>query len=483
MTRPAPAPATSAASPPATSAASPAATSAASPAAGADHLAASPATSPAAGADHPAATPPAGADYPAATPPAGAAATPPARADHPAGMGRPASPVPVPVPRGPAVGDDVLLARAYLSRVAEPPAHALHAFVAEVGPVAAAELVRRGDVPAAVDSQTSARRAEVRAERDLELVAAVGGRLLVPEDPEWPSWPFTALGTAAANGLRCGGEPLALWVRGRVDLAGAAERAVAVVGSRAATGYGQHVAEEFGFGLAEAGVTVVSGAAYGIDGAAHRGALTAGGTTVAVLACGVDVAYPAGHRALIERIAAEGLVVSEYPPAHTPARHRFLTRNRLIAALAEGTVVVEAGRRSGAKNTAASTTALGRVLMAVPGPITSVSSTGCHELLRSGEALPVSSVAEVVESTGRLGVDLVEARRNTEAGPPQGDAMRVFEALGLAFGHSPEAISVESGVELARVRALLPQLELARLAERGESGWKRSQEASWRGDA
>ncbi|GAA3461803.1 DNA-processing protein DprA [Saccharothrix longispora] len=383
----------------------------------------------------------------------------------------------------PAVGDEVRLARAYLSRVAEPPAHALHAFVARVGPVVAAELVRRGEVPAAVDSQTSARRAEVRPERDLELVAQAGGRLVVPEDPEWPAWPFTALDTASANGLRCGLQPLALWVRGGASLAAVTGRAVAVVGSRAATGYGQHVAEEFGFGLAEAGVAVVSGAAYGIDGSAHRGALTAGGTTVAVLACGVDVAYPSGHRALIERIAVEGLVVSEYPPGHTPARHRFLTRNRLIAALAEGTVVVEAGRRSGAKNTAASTSALGRVLMAVPGPITSVSSSGCHELLRSGEAVPVSSVAEVVESTGRLGVDLVEARRNTEVGPPQGDAMRVFEALGLSSGHSPEAISVESGVELARVRALLPQLELARLAERGESGWKRSQEASWRGDA
>lgn len=378
--------------------------------------------------------------------------------------------------------DELRLARAYLSRVAEPPAHALAAFVAEVGPVEAAGRVRAGDVPSAVDSQTSARRGEDRAERDLELVAGVGGRLLVPEDEEWPRWPFNALAIAAANGLRCGLEPLALWVRGDRDLAELSRRAVAVVGSRAASGYGQHVAGEFGFGLAEAGVTVVSGAAYGVDGAAHRGALGAGGPTVAVLACGVDVAYPAGHRTLIDRIAARGLVVSEYPPTHTPARHRFLTRNRLIAALAEGTVVIEAGRRSGAKNTAASTSALGRVLMAVPGPITSASSQGCHELLRSGEALPVTNVAEVLESTGRLGVDLVEATRNTDTGPPQGDAMRVFEALGLSFGHSPETISVESGVELTRVRALLPELELVGLAQRTETGWKRSQEASWRGD-
>ncbi|QQQ75188.1 DNA-protecting protein DprA [Saccharothrix sp. 6-C] len=378
--------------------------------------------------------------------------------------------------------DEIRLARAYLSRVAEPPAAALARFVAEVGPVEAAELVRAGEVPSGVESQTSARRALDLAEQDLEAAAKVGGRLLVPEDDEWPRWPFNALAIAAANGLRCGLEPLALWVRGDAHLATITERAVAVVGSRAASGYGQHVAGEFGFGLAQAGITVVSGAAYGIDGAAHRGAITAGGLTIAVLACGIDVAYPAGHRALLERIPSQGLLVSEYPPTHTPARHRFLTRNRLIAALAEGTVVVEAGQRSGAKNTAASTAALGRVLMAVPGPITSVSSSGCHELLRSGVALPVTSVAEVIESTGRLGVDLVEATRNTDTGPPQGDAMRVFEALGLTVGHSPEAISVESGVELSRVRALLPQLELASLAERAESGWKRSQDGSWRGD-
>ncbi|WP_433264050.1 DNA-processing protein DprA [Actinosynnema sp. CS-041913] len=378
--------------------------------------------------------------------------------------------------------DEVRSARAYLSRVAEPPANALSALVAEVGPVRAARLVRQGDVPGAVDSQTSARRAEDKAEDDLAAVSGLGGRLVIPEDDEWPEWPLNALAVAAAHGLRCGLEPLALWVRGDGDLAKLTERAVAVVGSRSASGYGQHVAAEFGFGLADAGVTVVSGAAYGIDGAAHRGALTAGGPTIAVLACGVDIAYPHGHKGLLERIPHHGLIVSEYPPGHRPARHRFLTRNRLIAALGEGTVVVEAGKRSGAKNTAASTAALGRVLMAVPGPITSASSSGCHELLRAGDALAVSSVAEVIESTGRLGVDLVEATRNTEVELPHGEALRVFEALPLSSGASAEAVAVESGVELPRVRALLPQLELALLAERVETGWKRSHEGSWRGD-
>jgi DNA processing protein len=381
--------------------------------------------------------------------------------------------------------DPVRLARAYLSRVAEPPAAALSALVAAAGPVKAAELVRSGEVPSSVASQTAARRDEDRAEDDLRRIAELGGRLVIPEDDEWPRWPFTALASASRQGLRCGVEPLALWVRGAAKLSHLTERAVAVVGSRAATGYGQHVAAEFGHGLASAGVVVVSGAAYGIDGSAHRGALAAGGRTVAVLACGVDVAYPGGHEALLARIPEQGLLVSEYPPSITPARHRFLTRNRLIAALAAGTVVVEAGHRSGAKNTAATTAALGRVLMAVPGPVTSASSVGCHELLRSGEAIAVSSVAEVVESTGRIGEDLVEPGRRSRSavGPPGGEAMRVHEALAPQSGRSPEVISVESGVPLSRVRALLPEFELAGLAERVESGWKRSHLSDGRGDA
>ncbi|WP_199439101.1 DNA-processing protein DprA [Umezawaea beigongshangensis] len=374
-----------------------------------------------------------------------------------------------------AADEEVRLARAYLSRVAEPPALALGALIDLLGPVEAARRVRRGDVPVSVQVQTAARCAEDRAEEDLRRVAEAGGRLVVPEDEEWPAWPFTALAVAGRQRLRCGGEPLALWVRGAAACAELAERAVAVVGSRAASGYGQHVAAEFGHGLAAAGLVVVSGAAHGVDGAAHRGALAAGGRTLAVLACGVDVAYPAGHQALLARIPERGLVVSEYPPGTSPARHRFLTRNRLIAALALGTVVVEAGRRSGAKNTAASTTALGRVLMAVPGPITSATSVGCGELLRSGEAVAVSSVEEVVESVGRIGDDLVEPppRSAREFGSPDGEAMRVHDALSPALGRSPQAISVESGVPLDRVRALLPEFELSGHAARTETGWVR----------
>ncbi len=356
--------------------------------------------------------------------------------------------------------DKVRLTRAYLSRVAEPPAPALAAFVDEVGPVKAAELVRAGRVPEAVEGQTSARRGEDRAEQDLRRMAELGGRLVVPEDDEWPEWPFNALTLAAANGLKCGLAPLALWVRGKANVAELAERAVAVVGSRDASGYGQHIATEFGYGLAEKGIVVVSGAAYGIDGCAHRGALAAEGSTIAVLACGVDVPYPAGHANLIARIPERGLVVSEYPPAHTPARHRFLTRNRLIAALGDGTVVVEAGRRSGAK-------------------------LSLIHIVYKRQAIAVSTVAEVVESTGRIGADLVESTRqsSTAIGPPNGDAVRVHEALGLTTGHSAEVIAVESGVALSTVRALLPEFEMAGLAERVDTGWKRSHVTAGCGDA
>jgi DNA processing protein len=252
---------------------------------------------------------------------------------------------------------DVLRARAYLSRVAEPPAPALAAFVEVLGPVTAAARVRVGDVPDPVAGETAARRTTDRADADLEAARVAGARLLVPEDAAWPR---DALAPCLLAGVPALAPPMALWVRGPRPAAELSERAVAVVGARAATSYGTHVAGELGAGLAKAGATVVSGAAIGIDGAAHRGSLAVDGATVAVLACGVDRVYPAAHATLLERIAATGLVVSEYPPGSVPARHRFLVRNRLIAALGAGTVVVEAALRSGAQRTATDTEALGR---------------------------------------------------------------------------------------------------------------------------
>ncbi|MGH3534895.1 MAG: DNA-processing protein DprA, partial [Pseudonocardiaceae bacterium] len=273
-------------------------------------------------------------------------------------------------------------ARAYLSRVAEPPAPALCELISDAGPVRAAQLVTAGQVSARVAAETAARRADDRAETDLSAVATLGGRLVIPEDAEWPAEAFTCFTTPGAQADDRWRAPVALWMRGAGRLDELAERAVAVVGARAATGYGEHVAAEFGYELAEGGFAVISGAAFGIDGAAHRGALAAEGSTVAVQACGLDRAYPAGHQRLLDRIAGSGAVISEYPPGGCPARHRFLVRNRLIAAFAAGTVVVEAGVRSGARRTAAAAAALGRVVMAVPGPVTSALSVGCHLLVR-----------------------------------------------------------------------------------------------------
>ncbi|OQO90094.1 DNA protecting protein DprA [Saccharomonospora piscinae] len=368
------------------------------------------------------------------------------------------------------------LARAYLLRVAEPPAPAVSRLVDELGPVEAAARVRRGAVPDAVATETAARREVDRARRDLDDAAEQGARLLTPEDDEWPAWPLLSLEVAAGRGIPGMAPPIALWVRGPAPLDDALTSAAAIVGARAATDYGETTAAEFAYELAEAGTTVVSGAAYGIDGAGHRGALAASGTTVAVLGCGLDAGYPAGHVGLLNRVATRGAVVSEYPPGTQPARHRFLVRNRLIAALTAGTVVVEAGRRSGARNTATTAGLLGKVVMAVPGPVGSALSVGCHHLVRESQATLVTSAADVLETVGRVGTGLTrkreEPRRQTDG--LDAESLRVFEALPTRGGRSADEVATNSGIALTRVRGLLPVLELDGLARRGEAGWRRA---------
>ncbi|HEY8984922.1 MAG TPA: DNA-processing protein DprA, partial [Streptomyces sp.] len=247
-----------------------------------------------------------------------------------------------------------------------------------------------------------ARGEEADGERDLEVARGVGARFVGPGEVEWPS-ALDELGD---------GRPLGLWVRGRANLRVWALRAVAVVGARACTEYGAHVGSSLGAGLAERGWVVVSGGAYGVDGAAHRGALGVGGATVAVLACGVDQVYPRGHAQLIERIAEQGLVVGELPPGAHPTPSRFVLRNRVIAALTRGTVVVEAAVRSGSLVTARAAQRLGRHAMGVPGPVTSSLSAGVHELLRGG-GLVVTDAADVVELVGEMG-ELGPERRGAD---------------------------------------------------------------------
>ncbi len=315
------------------------------------------------------------------------------------------------------VNDEVLLARAYLNRVAEPCSVPLWGLVREIGPVAVAARIRRGDVPRDIAEITEARRAVADPEADLAAAERSDVRLVVPESTEWPHFAFSCLehaGARRAAEYAAGktqrleqGEPvppLALWVRGGGDLAGVGVRSVGIVGARAATPYGEHVAKTLAGGLALHGFTVVSGGAFGIDAAAHRAALAARAPTVLVSAGGLDRAYPTSHRTLYDRVAETGLLVSESPPGSAPYRSRFLSRNRIIAALSSGTVVVEAARRSGARNTATHCGRLGRPVMVVPGPVTSAQSAGCHDLLRDQEreAILVATVDHVLEVIGSV---------------------------------------------------------------------------------
>jgi DNA processing protein len=368
------------------------------------------------------------------------------------------------------MNDSVSRAWAYLSRVAEPPCAQLAALVRCVGPVEAADRIRRGLIDDDLARHTGARREIDRAAADLELLASRGGRLITPDSDEWPLLAFAAFGAAEVRAR--GGPPMVLWALGPERLDAVAQRAAAVVGTRASTAYGEQVTGDLAAGLAEHDVAVVSGGAYGIDGAAHRAALSGDGITAAVLAGGLDIPYPSGHSALLHRIAQHGLLFTEYPPGVRPARHRFLTRNRMVAAVAGAVVVVEAGLRSGAANTAAWARALGRVVAAVPGPVTSSASAGCHALLRNGAEL-VTRAGDVVELVGRIGELAPEEPRRTTALDALGEAERqVYEALPGRGAATVDEIAVASGLVPERVLGPLAMLEVAGLARRDDGRWR-----------
>ena len=279
-------------------------------------------------------------------------------------------------------------ARMYLLRVAEPPAPALHAYVAVHGPVKTVTAIRAGTAPEAVLTEATRPDADITA--DLRALDSGVARLVTPEDPEWPAGRLDALNRPGAS------TPLGLWVRGQAPLDELARTAVTITGTRAATDYGQYVATDFSYQLAQADVTIVAGGAYGVESSAHTGALGAAGPTIAVLACGVDIAYPAGNATLFDQITTSGgLLVSEYPIGTRPSRERFVARARLLAGLSAATVVVEAGRRSGALAVARLAGELHRRVYGVPGPITSPTSAGVHDLLRSRTATVATSADEI----------------------------------------------------------------------------------------
>ncbi|MET8848575.1 DNA-processing protein DprA [Amycolatopsis sp. NPDC004625] len=290
-------------------------------------------------------------------------------------------------------------ARAFLQHAAEPTNPILARYVTDVGPVDAAHHVAERTAPTDVLTKTRHDVDWTRADATLRTAAELGARFVIPEDDEWPADVVGGLSTLSADDADLGGLPLGLWIQGKPRLDElASARSVAIVGARAATQYGEHHATEFGYTLASRDVTVWSGAAYGIDGAAHRGALATDrrACTVAVLACGLDCGYPAGHVGLLQRIASSGAVVSEYPPGTPPARHRFLLRHRLLAALTRATVVVEAGQCSGALHAAGLADKLGRPVLALPGPLSSAASAGCHRLIQDGTARLVTSADDVI---------------------------------------------------------------------------------------
>jgi len=252
------------------------------------------------------------------------------------------------------------------------------------GPIDLAARIRAGGYDPIRFDRTIAKVNATSPSDVLEEIASSGSEFIIPEDPRWPS---------RLNDLSA--MPFGLVVRGSVDALHIPS--LAIVGTRNPTNYGVRVAGDFAAGFVDREWSIVSGGAYGIDAAAHRGALVAEGVTVAVLAAGLDVNYPGGHARLFAEIADAGALVSEVMPSIRAIPARFLTRNRLIAALSCATLVVEAAFRSGSLRTARDAAELMRPVMAVPGPITSPTSEGCHRLIGERAAEVVTSVADAVE--------------------------------------------------------------------------------------
>ena len=395
---------------------------------------------------------------------------------------------------------DEKYARAALTYLAEPADRWLAQLLREHGAAGALDAIKAYDAAAANGlglsngkahaMKAAMERWRVRLPelpgRDQVLAFGESGiRLIAPGDPEWP-------GQLADLG---DDQPYALWLRGNADLRFSCLRSVAIVGSRAATAYGSYVAAEFAGSVAARGWAVVSGGAFGVDAAAHRAALGADGVTVAVLACGVDVPYPSAHAELFDAIAAQGVLVSEWPPGRHVSRLRFLVRNRVIAALATGTLVVEAGQRSGALNTARHARDLRRRLMAVPGPVTSDLSAGCHHIIREWQGVLVTSAAEATEHLSPVGETSFAETAANIAGPgaPAGGARlaggrqaspviprdlldlesaTVLDAMPSRGGLGTLRVAQRAGLAPAATATCLGRLATAGFVERCDDGWR-----------
>jgi DNA processing protein len=369
------------------------------------------------------------------------------------------------------VSDQDRLARVALSRLTEPGEPRIASLVAQLGAVRLLELLSDPAQERQEARDVASRLRGLDPARELEHAHKLGLRYLVPGDDEWPTQ-MDELMRAELLAHR-GGPPLGLWVRGPTRL-DRLEGSVAVVGARSATTYGTEVAASIAGTLVRAGHPVVSGAAFGIDQAAHRGALAGDGANVAVLACGADRAYPTAHRDLLDHLGRTSAVIAEVPPGCAPTRGRFLSRNRLIAALTRGTVVVEAAARSGALNTASWATRLNRHLMGVPGPVTSAQSQGVHELIRTGAASLVTSGDDVLEIVSEVGTHLATPprapTRRRDKVPPR--EARVLDAVPLARPAPIDSIATTAGMALLDVQTALRRLDRDGLVELTEHGWR-----------
>lgn len=379
---------------------------------------------------------------------------------------------------------------AYLSRVVEGPSRHVQALLSSgrsADEIAHGVRTRASWVGPLL-GETESRYAFDDMNRVLEQAAAVGARLITPEDDEWPTEEFDA-----SFGFATAGDspfprtyqadavtPHALWVRGG-NLSGMFARSVGVVGTRTMSTYGRAAATTVVASLSSHRYTVVSGGAMGIDTAAHEAALSVGGATVAFFACGIDRTYPSSNAALFEKIASSGgALISEYAPGLSPKRHRFLTRNRLVAAVTQGSVVVEAGFRSGALNTLTWCTGLGRVAMAVPGPITSNTTTGCHLKIRDGQAQLVTSgddVRSLLEPVGALDVDgQYELALQPDAIQRLSrNELRIYDALPTQGSRGTSEVAEDAGLPIPLTVHILVDLQRRGLVARDGASWQREE--------
>ncbi|HET7173935.1 MAG TPA: DNA-processing protein DprA [Nocardioidaceae bacterium] len=375
---------------------------------------------------------------------------------------------------GPPVDEAERRARIVLGWVAEPGDPDACRLVRQFSARELLDRLAAGSLPSTKARDWAARASSVSVDALRWAGEHAGARFVCPGDPEWPAG-TTVLTTAGESvlGRRCDA-PIGLWVRG--ESLAAAERSVAIVGARASTPYGDHVAGELAGDLVRGGITVVSGGAFGIDAAAHRGALACGGRTVAVLASGVDRLYPPGNADLLEQVARQGTLVSEGAPGCVPSRSRFLVRNRLIAALTQGTVVVEAALRSGSLNTARWARDLGRLVMGVPGPVTSAASAGVHELLRRPEALLVTDANEVLEHISPIGEALAAHKAGPTVGRDELDerSRQLLDAVPLHRSASAQSIARAAGLDPEDARRRLDALVEHGQVTGDGSRWRRS---------